>query len=242
MYKSKYLHLLSEASINDTSKFRPVDTKRPKTSERRKPEKQISAVISKVLPKPTADSICSQGFRVAHLYGLPKTHKEQLAMHQMGPLQDPITRYWINYTGTQITQWDFQNKGKSGWTGMSSFALEVPLRNLRPSVIHSIPCDPILKGPILSATYTYNYALAKWLDEKLKPLSCNQYMVTDTFEFVNEVQSLEINRGDILVSYNVTNVPVDETIHIWTDTAVNDDWFNKTPIQRPANWTTQRSH
>ena len=34
-----------------------------------------------------------------------------------------------------ITQWDFQNKGKSGWTGTSSFVLEVPLRNLRPSVI-----------------------------------------------------------------------------------------------------------
>ena len=26
-----------------------------------------------------------------------------------------------------MTQWDFQNKGKSGWTGKSSFALEVPL-------------------------------------------------------------------------------------------------------------------
>ena len=53
--------------------------------------------------------------------------------------------------------------------------------------------------PILYATHTYNYALAKWLDEKLKPLSCNQYTVTDTFEFVNKVQSLEINRGDVLV-------------------------------------------
>ena len=68
--------------------------------------------------------------------------------------------------------------------------------------------------PILSATHTYNYALAKWLDEKLKPLSCNHYTVTDTFEFVNEVQNLEINRGDILVSYDVTslftNVPLHE--------------------------------
>ena len=100
--------------------------------------------------------------RLAHLYGLPKTHKEQLAM-----------------------------------------------------------C------PILSATHTYNYALAKWLDEKLKLLSCNQYTVTDTFEFVNEVQSLGINRGDILVSYDVTslftNVPLYETIQILADKAFNDD-------------------
>ena len=173
--KSEYLRLLSEASINDTSKFRSVDTQRPKTRGRPvkyyhpllQREKQISAVISKVLPKPIADSIRPKGSRLAHLYGLPKTHKEQLAMR-----------------------------------------------------------------PILSATHTYNYALAKWLDEKLKPLSCNQYTVTDTFEFVNEVQSLELNRGDILVSYDVTslftNVPLDETIQILADKAFNDDWFNKT--------------
>ena len=49
------------------------------------------------------------------------------------------TRKWV------ITQWDLQNKGKSGWTGTSSFVLEVPLRNLRPSVIYSVPCDRIVQ-------------------------------------------------------------------------------------------------
>ena len=44
-----------------------------------------------------------------------------------------------------MTQWDFQNKGKSGWTGKSSFVLKVPLRHLRPSVIYSVPCDQILQ-------------------------------------------------------------------------------------------------
>ena len=63
----------------------------------------------------------------------------------IGPSQDPVTWYGINYTGTQITQWDFQNKGKSGWTGKSSFVLEVPQRYLRPSVIYSVPCDRILQ-------------------------------------------------------------------------------------------------
>ena len=79
--------------------------------------------------------------------------KEQLALTnykisehlQIGPLQDPVTQYRINYTGTQITQWDFQNKGKSRWTGTSSFVLKVPLRYLRPSVIYSVPCDRILQ-------------------------------------------------------------------------------------------------
>ena len=65
--------------------------------------------------------------------------------NEIGPLQDPVTWYGINYTGTQMTQWDFQNKGKSGWTGTSSFVLEVPLRHLRPSVIYSVPCDRILQ-------------------------------------------------------------------------------------------------
>ena len=76
------------------------------------------------------------------------------------------------------------------------------------------------------------FSRQSWLDEKLKRLSCNQYTVTNTLDFVNEVQSLEINRGDILVSYDVTslftNVPLDETIQILADKAFKDDWFNKT--------------
>ena len=41
---------------------------------------------------------------------------------------------------------DFQNKGKSGWTGTRSFVLEVPLRYLRPSIIYSVPCDRIVRS------------------------------------------------------------------------------------------------
>ena len=67
----------------------------------------------------------------------------------IGPLHDPVTWYGINYTGTQVTQWDFQNKGKSGWTGTSSFVVEVPLRNLRPCVIYSVPCDRIVQRAYL---------------------------------------------------------------------------------------------
>ena len=58
--------------------------------------------------------------------------------------------------------------------------------------------------PILSATQTYNNALAKWLDTKLKPLFLNRYTVTDIFEFSNEICKLEIANGDILVSYAVS--------------------------------------
>lgn len=54
-------------------------------------------------------------------------------MQGIGPLQDTVTWYGINYAGTQVTQWDFKNKGQSCWTGKSSFVLEVPLRYLRPA-------------------------------------------------------------------------------------------------------------
>ena len=55
-----------------------------------------------------------------------------------GPLHDLVIWYGINYAETQVTQKDFQNKGKSGWTGTSSFVLELPLCcNLRHSIIYS---------------------------------------------------------------------------------------------------------
>ena len=86
--------------------------------------------------------------------------------------------------------------------------------------------------PILSATDTYSYPLAKWLDEKLKPLSLNQYTVTDIFYFTNEIHELEINKAEILVSYDVsslfTNVPLDETIEILVNRAFTNNWFNTT--------------
>ena len=63
----------------------------------------------------------------------------------IGPLQDPVTWYGINYTGTQMTQWDFQNKGILTSPARLSFVLKVPLRHLRPSVIYSVTCDRILQ-------------------------------------------------------------------------------------------------
>ena len=71
--------------------------------------------------------------------------KCQFNIPVIGPLQDPVTWYGINYAGTQMTQWDFQNKGTRTSLARLSFALEVPLRHLRPSVIYSVPCDRILQ-------------------------------------------------------------------------------------------------
>ncbi|XP_068692461.1 uncharacterized protein [Montipora foliosa] len=74
--------------------------------------------------------------------------------------------------------------------------------------------------------------LAKWLEEKLKPLSVNEYTITDVFEFADEIRSSPMNEEDILVSYDVTalftNVPLSETIDILVDKAFTNDWFNQT--------------
>ena len=100
----------------------------------------------------------------------------------IGPLHDPVTWYRINYTGMQITQWDFQNKGKSGWTGVSSFVLEAPLRNLCPSVIYSVPCDRIVQR-------------AYWIKTKIKQSSRSPCLEINGTQLnrVNFTKSLCIN-------------------------------------------------
>lgn len=175
MDKEEYLRLLRQASIADTSKFTAIDPDRPKTRGRPpkhfhpllQKEKELKAVLHQVLPEKLAESLSPKGSRLAHLYGLPKTHKPTLSMR-----------------------------------------------------------------PILSASGTYNYKLAKWLEEKLKPLSVNQYTIDDALGFSKEIRKHPVLEDDILVSYDVTslftNVPVQETINILVEKAFADDWFNST--------------
>lgn len=175
MNKSDYTRLLKEASINDTTKFSYRSKERPTTRGRPpkhyhpllEKERHLERVVRKNLPKPTADILCPKSSRLAHLYGLPKTHKRVLSMR-----------------------------------------------------------------PILSATGTYNFQLAKWLDDKLKPLATNSHTIDDIFQFADEIQQTPVKDNDVLVSYDVTalftNIPVDETIQILADKAFSDDWFNKT--------------
>ena len=143
MDRAMYVSLLKKASIDDTSKFTPVSLERPKKRGRPpkhfhpllEKEKELNKLVKEILPNEVAKMVNSKGSRLAHLYGLPKTHKPQLSMR-----------------------------------------------------------------PILSATGTYNYRLAKWLDEKLKPLSVNNHTVSNIFQFA------EINANDIPFSYNVTSL------------------------------------
>ena len=58
--------------------------------------------------------------------------------YRIGPLQDPVTRYKITYTGEQDAQWDFQNN-------VHAFVLEVPLRHLLTSICNFVLCDRVLQ-------------------------------------------------------------------------------------------------
>jgi len=72
--------------------------------------------------------------------------------------------------------------------------------------------------PILSAANTCNYPLAKWLKERLKPLSNNAYMISDICQFSEDIRNIPVDADHILVSYDVTalftNVLAHETIGI----------------------------
>ena len=83
---------------------------------------------------------------------------------QIGPLHDLVTWYGINYAGTQVEQWDLQNKEKSGWTGTSSFVLKVPLHYLHPSIviINSVPCNQIMQRAYIKANpLCFQYSCAQ---------------------------------------------------------------------------------
>ena len=86
--------------------------------------------------------------------------------------------------------------------------------------------------PILSATNKYNYPFAKWLKEKLKPLSNNAYTISDIFQFSKDIRNISVDADHILVSYDVTalftNVPAHETIGILAKKAFTGNWFNNT--------------
>lgn len=72
--------------------------------------------------------------------------------------------------------------------------------------------------PIISAVQTYNYGLAKYLDEILKPIVNNEMMLTDTYDFVNKITQLKPADDYRMLSFDVeslfTNIPTSETIEI----------------------------
>ena len=74
----------------------------------------------------------------------------------IGPLQDLVTWYKITHAGEQVLQWDFQNKGRSRWTGTSGIVLEVPLHNLLTSMCDFVPCDRIVQRAYFDFVHSFH--------------------------------------------------------------------------------------
>ena len=79
--------------------------------------------------------------------------------------------------------------------------------------------------PILSAIGTPTYKLAKFLLPFLTPLTQNDYTVTDSFHFPEEIckQDPNLYIASLDVNSLFTNIPLDETIDICIDSLYKDD-------------------
>ena len=75
--------------------------------------------------------------------------------------------------------------------------------------------------PILSALGTFNYNVAKFLVPIIDPLTKNDCVVRNSYEFVKEVTELKLDNF-VMASFDVvslfTQIPLDETIDIICDT------------------------
>ena len=106
--------------------------------------------------------------------------------------------------------------------------------------------------PIISAVSTYNYKLAKYLDSILKPIfESDEYMVQDTFDFVEKVRDLNVDEHKYIVSFDVeslfTNVPTRETIEIILNRVYTKDvkffhGLTRDQLDKLLTICTQESH
>ena len=94
--------------------------------------------------------------------------------------------------------------------------------------------------PVLSAVNTPEYALAKWLEGKLKPFLSDKHSVTSSSSFVEELCSIKPSPSDVYVSFDIkslyTNVPLQEVIDdiistVYSDTAATP-WFINSGISK----------
>ena len=76
------------------------------------------------------------------------------------------------------------------------------------------PNNPL--RPILAAYNSANFPIAKFLVPLLKPLTCNEFSLKNSYEFADQIRNQNVN--NYLVSYDVTslftNIPLEETINI----------------------------
>ena len=92
----------------------------------------------------------------------------------------------------------------------------------RPGILFGLPNvhkPNIPLRSILSAIVPQFYNLAKFLVPLLHPISSGSYLIKDSFSFIQDLFSLNLNSNNlIMASFDInslfTNIPIDETMNI----------------------------
>jgi len=83
---------------------------------------------------------------------------------------------------------------------------------------------------VVMKTNTYNYPIAKWLEEKLKNWSPNAYTISDIFQFSKDIINIPVETNHPPVSYDktalFTNDYAHEIITILVKKAFKENRFN----------------
>lgn len=102
--------------------------------------------------------------------------------------------------------------------------------------------------PIVSSVNTYNYNLASYLVDILRPISINQYTVKDSFSFADWAKHYRHN-NKLMCSLDVTslftNVPLDETIQICLEklySLPDPPSLPRDVLKNLLEFTTKKSH
>ena len=92
--------------------------------------------------------------------------------------------------------------------------------------VHKAVADVCLPfRPILSAIGTPTYKIAKFLVPILSSLTTNEYTIKDSFSFAKEIvqQDSSYYMGSLDVDSLFTNIPLEETINICTESVYNQN-------------------
>ncbi|XP_033123389.1 uncharacterized protein LOC117122019 [Anneissia japonica] len=191
MDKSEYVSLLCKASVNDITKFIPISPEQPRTRGRPmthyhpllKKEKDMNATVHRILAKEIAKSVCQSGSRLAHLYGLPKTHKETLSMR---PILSATGTY--NYKLTQWLDEKLKPLSQNKYTIDNVFSFASDIRST------DINVDDILVSYDVSSLFT-NVPL----DETIQIIADKAF----TDNWFNVTYGLNLSKPDLITLLNI---------------------------------------
>ena len=144
-------HIMSVSIFGIRGFFKTLDSAFFKTERSHSVYSSANRVMTSVLREGLHDLFCTGALCRLHTTQVSWNKKfcsRSLVSKKpkwIGPLHDQVTWYRITHAGEQVAQWDFQNKGRSRWTGTSCFVLEVPLCNLLTSMCDFVPCDRIVQ-------------------------------------------------------------------------------------------------